>query len=184
LHGTIEFFPEEGKYHADGHRTCGVNWEPAQTRAAGGRCPACGKPLTVGVLSRVEDLADQPAGRRPDGAPAVTHLIQLNQIVGELEGVGAKSKTVEARLNELVAALGPELHILRTAPLEEVTRSGGELLGEAIARLRRGEVTRIPGTTGSTASSASSSRTSCAPLGRGRAVRRTHNGFLGPGVPR
>src|SRR5256714_147641 len=62
LDGTIEFFPEEGKYHADGHRACGVNWEPARTREAGGRCPQCGKPLTVGVLSRVEDLADRPVG--------------------------------------------------------------------------------------------------------------------------
>jgi DNA helicase II / ATP-dependent DNA helicase PcrA len=145
LHGTIEFFPEEGKYHADGHRACGVNWEPARTREAGGRCPECGKPLTVGVLSRVEDLADRPAGWHPDRAPTVTHLIQLHQVVGELEGVGAKSKTVEARLNELIAALGPELHILRTAPLDEVTRVGGELLGEAVDRLRRGQVSRIPG---------------------------------------
>jgi len=145
LDGTIEFFPEEGKYHADGHRACGVNWEPARTREAGGRCPQCGKPLTVGVLSRVEDLADRPAGHRPDQAPAVTHLIQLHQVVGEIEGVGPKSKAVEARLNDLVATLGPELHILRTAPLDEVTRTGGELLGEAIRRLRHGEVQRIPG---------------------------------------
>src|SRR6266540_2908025 len=145
LAGTIEFFPEEGKYHADGHRACGVNWEPARTREAGGRCPQCGKPLTVGVLSRVEDLADRPAGSRPDGAPQVTHLVQLAQVLGEIEGVGAKSKTVEARLNELVAALGPELHILRTAPLDDVVRGGGELLGEAVRRLRRGEVQRIPG---------------------------------------
>jgi ATP-dependent DNA helicase UvrD/PcrA len=145
LAGTLEFFPEEGKYHADGHRACGINWEPARTRQAGGCCPTCGKPLTVGVLSRVEDLADRPAGHRPDGAPSVTHLIQLHQVVGEIEGVGAKSKTVEARLNDLVAALGPELHILREAPLSDVTRIGGELLGEAVRRLRRGEVTRIAG---------------------------------------
>jgi uncharacterized protein (TIGR00375 family) len=145
LQGTLEFFPEEGKYHADGHRVCGVNWQPARTREAGGRCPECGKPLTVGVLSRVEDLADRPSGWHPDNAPAVTHLIQLNQVIGEIEGVGAKSKTVEARLNELIAALGPELHILRTAPLDEVTRAGGELLGEAVDRLRRGRVSRIPG---------------------------------------
>src|SRR3954447_53416 len=77
LTGTIEFFPEEGKYHADGHRACGVNWEPARTRAAGGRCPECGKPLTVGVLHRVEELADRPEGFTPSGRPGVTHLIQL-----------------------------------------------------------------------------------------------------------
>src|SRR5918911_1120625 len=77
LAGTLEFFPEEGKYHADGHRACGINWEPARTRRNGGRCPECGKPLTVGVLSRVEDLADRPAGTIPANAPSVTHLVQL-----------------------------------------------------------------------------------------------------------
>jgi uncharacterized protein (TIGR00375 family) len=145
LAGTIEFFPEEGKYHADGHRACGVNWEPERTRANQGRCPECGKPLTVGVLSRVEDLADRPDGHRPAGAPTVTHLVPLAEILGEINRVGARSKTVEGQLAGLVAALGPELHILRAAPVEEVTRAGGELLGEAIARLRRGQVRRTPG---------------------------------------
>ncbi|GAA0810763.1 UvrD-helicase domain-containing protein [Spirilliplanes yamanashiensis] len=144
LAGTIEFFPEEGKYHADGHRACGVNWEPARTRAAGGRCPECGKPLTVGVLSRVEDLADRPAGHVRPG-PGVTHLIQLAELLGEVNGVGPKSKTVEGQLNHLVAALGPELDILRTIPLDAVKQAGGELLGEAVRRLRAGEVRRVPG---------------------------------------
>src|SRR5919106_139668 len=66
--GTVEFFPEEGKYHLDGHRKCGVRMEPAETRRHGGRCPVCGKPPTVGVLHRVEELADRPAGARPAGA--------------------------------------------------------------------------------------------------------------------
>ena len=145
LQGTIEFFPEEGKYHADGHRNCGVNWQPEQTRAAGGRCPECGKPLTVGVLSRVEDLADRPIGTRPANAKDVTHLIQLAEVLGELHGVGPRSKTVESKLVGLVAALGPELSILRDAPLDELTRAGGELFGEAIRRLRAGQVRRTPG---------------------------------------
>ena len=89
LAGTIEFFPEEGKYHADGHRRLrGQLGSPAQTRAAGGRCPECGKPLTVGVLSRVEELADRPGGRRPPHAQQVTHLVQLAEILGEINGVG------------------------------------------------------------------------------------------------
>jgi uncharacterized protein (TIGR00375 family) len=144
LRGTLEFFPEEGKYHADGHRACGVTWEPARTRANGGRCPECGKPLTVGVLSRVEDLADRDdgQGRR---AERVEHLIQLHQVLGEINGVGAKSKTVEAQLNHLVARLGPELDILRTVPTDAISQAGGDELGEAIARLRRGQVSRIPG---------------------------------------
>ncbi|HEX6498538.1 MAG TPA: UvrD-helicase domain-containing protein [Micromonosporaceae bacterium] len=145
LVGTIEFFPEEGKYHADGHRACGVAWEPARTREAGGRCPECGKPLTVGVLSRVEDLADQPSGRRPVDAKDVTHLVPLAEVLGEIHGVGARSKTVESRLAHLVATLGPELSILRTAPLDDLSRVGGEVLGEAVARLRRGAVHRVAG---------------------------------------
>ncbi|GIE96493.1 UvrD-helicase domain-containing protein [Paractinoplanes rishiriensis] len=143
LAGTLEFFPEEGKYHADGHRVCGVNWEPDRTREAGGRCPECGKPLTVGVLSRVEDLADRPVGHRRDDH--VEHLIQLHQVLGEVHGVGAKSKTVEAQLNNLVATLGPELDILRNVPLDAIGQAGGDEVREAIDRLRRGAVRRVPG---------------------------------------
>ncbi|MFG3688985.1 UvrD-helicase domain-containing protein [Micromonospora sp. NPDC047740] len=145
LAGTIEFFPEEGKYHADGHRLCGVNWAPERTREADGRCPECGKPLTVGVLSRVEELADRPEGHRPAHAREVTHLVPLGEILGEINKVGARSKKVEGKLNELIAALGPELEILTGTPLDEIGRVGGELLAEGIARLRRGEVRRVPG---------------------------------------
>ncbi|MEV1145392.1 endonuclease Q family protein, partial [Micromonospora sp. NPDC049799] len=145
LAGTIEFFPEEGKYHADGHRLCGVNWSPERTREAGGRCPECGKPLTVGVLSRVEELADRPEGHRPAHAPDVTHLVQLAEILGEINKVGARSKKVEGKLHDLVAALGPELEILTRTPLDEIGRVGGELLAEGIGRLRRGDVRRVPG---------------------------------------
>jgi DNA helicase II / ATP-dependent DNA helicase PcrA len=145
LTGTLEFFPEEGKYHADGHRACNVNWQPAQTREAQGRCPECGKPLTVGVLHRVEELADRPEGYAPGNKPEVTHLLQLHQVLGEVNQVGAKSKTVESQLRTLVSELGPELAILRDVPLDHVTKAGGELLGEAIGRLRRRDVKRIPG---------------------------------------
>ncbi|AGL21666.1 UvrD-helicase domain-containing protein [Actinoplanes sp. N902-109] len=143
LAGTLEFFPEEGKYHADGHRACGINWEPARTREAGGRCPECGKPLTVGVLSRVEDLADRPQGRPRE--QSVEHLIQLAEIVGEINGVGPKSKTVDGQLHHLVATLGSELDILRKVPLDAIGKQGGENLREAITRLRRGDVRRVPG---------------------------------------
>ncbi|WFE63078.1 UvrD-helicase domain-containing protein [Micromonospora sp. WMMD714] len=145
LAGTIEFFPEEGKYHADGHRLCGVNWPPERTRAAGGRCPECGKPLTVGVLSRVEELADRPDGHRPEHAREVTHLVPLAEVLGEINKVGPRSKKVEGKLNELVAALGPELEILTRTPVDEIGRVGGELLAEGIGRLRRGDVRRVPG---------------------------------------
>jgi uncharacterized protein (TIGR00375 family) len=145
LVGTIEFFPEEGKYHGDGHRACGVNWTPAQTRAAGGRCGVCGKPVTVGVLARVEELADRPAGSPPPGAASVEHLVQLPEIVGEIASVGPKSRAVEGKVNALVAALGPELHVLRQAPLDQIGAAGGELLAEAVRRLRAGQVRRVPG---------------------------------------
>ncbi|HEX6968875.1 MAG TPA: UvrD-helicase domain-containing protein [Micromonosporaceae bacterium] len=145
LAGTIEFFPEEGKYHADGHRACGVRWRPEQTRAAGGRCPECGRPLTVGVLSRVEELADRPEGHVPAGAKPVTHLIPLAEILGEINRVGAKSKRVTGQLADLVAKLGAELDILTTVPLDEIRRAGGDILAEAVDRLRGGRVHRVPG---------------------------------------
>ncbi|HEY1488431.1 MAG TPA: UvrD-helicase domain-containing protein, partial [Micromonosporaceae bacterium] len=146
LDGTLEFFPEEGKYHADGHRACGINWSPAETREHGGLCTECGKPVTVGVQARVDELADRADGATPPGQPPrVEHIVQLAQILGEIAGVGPKSKSVQARLAALIPVLGPELHILRHAPLDDITRAGGELLGEAIRRLRAGEVQRVAG---------------------------------------
>jgi uncharacterized protein (TIGR00375 family) len=145
LAGTVEFYPEEGKYHLDGHRKCGVRLEPEETRDHGGQCPKCDKPLTVGVLHRVSQLADRPAGYRPPGAPASTNLLRLPEILGEIMSVGPRSKKVTAEVDRLVAALGPELDILTGTPHDEITRIGGGLLGEAVARLRRGEVIREAG---------------------------------------
>ena len=145
LDGTIEFFPEEGKYHLDGHRKCGVRVEPEQTRELDAICPQCGKPLTVGVLHRIAELADRPAGFRPPGAAGFTSLVQLPEIVGEMLATGPKSKKVAGEVGRLVAALGPELSILRETPLDDLRRAGGSLLSEGIARLRRGEVIRDAG---------------------------------------
>ena len=145
LAGTIEFFPEEGKYHLDGHRKCGVRVDPEQTRELDTICPRCGKPLTVGVLHRIAELADRPAGFRPPGAAGFTSLVQLPEIVGEILATGPKSKKVTGEVGRLVAAVGPELSILRDIPLDDLRRAGGSLLSEAIARLRRGEVIRDAG---------------------------------------
>src|SRR6185437_9294241 len=142
---TVEFFPEEGKYHLDGHRKCGVRVDPEQTRALDTLCPQCAKPLTVGVLHRVAEIADRPAGYRPPGAAGFTNLIQLPYIMGEILATGPKSKKVTGEVGRLVAALGPELGILRDVPLDDVRRVGGSLLGEGITRLRRGEVIRDAG---------------------------------------
>ena len=138
--GTIEFFPEEGKYHLDGHRKCGVCWEPATTRAHGGRCPACGKPVTVGVSHRMEELADRPPGARPPAAGPFTSLIPLPEALSEMLGVGPGSKRVQREYHRLVERLGPELAILQEAPLEEIDACGGAVLAEGIRRMRAGEV--------------------------------------------
>lgn len=146
LIGTVEFFPEEGKYHVDGHRACGVRWDPAETRAHGGRCPVCGKPVTVGVLARVEALADRPPGAPmpPRGRPFWS-LVPLPEILGELLRVGPDSKAVQARYHELLGRLGGELDILRELPLPRIAAAGGELLAEAIRRMRAGQVHAEPG---------------------------------------
>src|SRR3954468_1729615 len=143
--GSVEFFPEEGKYHLDGHRKCGVRLEPDETKEHGGRCPSCGRPLTVGVLSRVDQLAAHPEGRRPEGAADYRNLIPLPEIVSEIRGVGPRSKSVLGHIAELVSSLGPELSILDDVPLDDVRDAGGELLAEAIGRLRRGDVIRDAG---------------------------------------
>src|SRR5260370_24681582 len=97
LAGTIEFYPEEGKYHLDGHRKCGVRFEPAQSRGHEGTCPECGKPLTIGVLHRVAELADPPAGYPPPAPPGFTNLVHLPQIVGAKPGNGPRAKKAGAQ---------------------------------------------------------------------------------------
>ncbi|HTQ80532.1 MAG TPA: UvrD-helicase domain-containing protein [Thermoanaerobaculia bacterium] len=145
LSGTLEFFPEEGKYHLDGHRTCGVRLEPGATREAGGLCPACGKPLTVGVLHRVEELADRPEGFTPNRAESFRCLVPLPEVISELCGTGVKSRAVEQEMTRLITRLGPEIDILERLPLEEVARAGDGLLSEALTRLRAGKVHRDAG---------------------------------------
>jgi DNA helicase II / ATP-dependent DNA helicase PcrA len=143
--GTIEFFPEEGKYHLDGHRKCDVRMEPAITRANDGLCPVCSKPVTVGVMHRVEELADQPVGREAPLAGRARHLIPLPEILGEVLGVGSKSKTVSRAYETLLSRLGPELAILQERPLDAIREASSPLLADGIDRLRRGRVTREAG---------------------------------------
>ena len=143
--GTLEFFPEEGKYHLDGHRRCGQRLTPEQARDLGGRCPACGKPLTLGVMHRVMDLADRAEGRTPPGRKPFESLVALPAILGEVLEVGSTSKKVERFYFRLLEKLGPELDILRRVPREDVAREGGELLAQALDKMRRGEVHIAPG---------------------------------------
>jgi DNA helicase II / ATP-dependent DNA helicase PcrA len=145
LAGTLNFFPEGGRYHLDGHRKCGVRFFPEQSKSHDEMCPQCGKPLTIGVLHRVAELADRGTGQRPDGAADYANMVSLPEIIGEIRGTGPKSKRVTIEVDRLVATLGPELAILFDIDLADVGRAGGSLLGEAIARLRRGEVIKEAG---------------------------------------
>ena len=143
--GTVEFFPEEGKYHLDGHRACDSRTTPPETRAAGNVCPVCGKKPTIGVQHRVEALADRPEGYVLEGAADFQSFVQLPEIIGEIAGVGPKSKTVMAQVSAMVERFGPELSILGEVPLDELAERAPSTVTEAIARLRRGEVRRDAG---------------------------------------
>jgi uncharacterized protein (TIGR00375 family) len=142
--GTVEFFPEQGKYHLDGHRACGVRLEPAETIARGGLCPVCGGRVTVGVAHRVALLADRAEPAAPPTAGAVASLVPLPEILAELTATGVAAQAVTRAYDRVIASLGPELVILQEVPVEEIVRAH-PLLGEAIGRLRRGEVIREPG---------------------------------------
>jgi DNA helicase-2/ATP-dependent DNA helicase PcrA len=138
--GTIEFYPEEGKYHLDGHRKCGVRLEPEESRRLGGRCPECGGLLTVGVMSRVLDLADRPEGTRPDRAAEFERLVPLAETAAQVLGVGPRTKKVRELLDRLLEELGPELAVLRTVPLDAIDRVAGAPFAEAVRRVRCGEL--------------------------------------------
>ncbi|MEX1018497.1 MAG: UvrD-helicase domain-containing protein [Litorilinea sp.] len=138
--GTLEFFPEEGKYHHDGHRKCGIAWTPLETLAQRGICPVCGKPVTVGVSHRVERLADRPPGGKPARVHPFVSLIPLPEILSEVHGVGPQSRRVQQDYHRLLALLGSELAILRHVPTAEIAQVGGEPLAEGIARMRAGNV--------------------------------------------
>ncbi|MGK9165089.1 UvrD-helicase domain-containing protein [Inquilinus limosus] len=145
--GTVEFFPEEGKYHADGHRKCGVRLAPRETLALDGRCPVCGQPVTVGVLHRVETLADRSEAEAvpPPTAGEIASLVPLPEILSELLSSGPASKAVERSYDRLVGTLGSELGILGEVPVEDIARAESELLAEAVTRLRQGQVIRDAG---------------------------------------
>ncbi len=143
--GTVEFFPEEGKYHLDGHRKCGVRLTPAETRQHNGLCPECGKRVTVGVMHRVEELADRPEGTRPEQASPFRSFIPLPEVIAELRGVGEKTKAVQQQYEKVLQQVGPELDVLEHVPVETLRREGFGLLAEAIDRMRRGEVFREAG---------------------------------------
>ncbi len=145
LVGTVEFFPEEGKYHYDGHRLCHARLHPKETKAHAGLCPQCGKPVTVGVMARVEELADHPEGRKSPRWRPYYSLIPLPEIIGEAKDVGPGSQAVEKLFMEMLAKLGSEMFILREAGLDQIKKVAGTLVAEGIHRMREGKVTILPG---------------------------------------
>jgi len=143
--GTIEFFPEEGKYHYDGHRDCGVSLSPKETIHYDYLCPVCGKKSTIGVMHRVEELADREHGFKPADAPAFTSIIPLPEIIAEGFKCGTNTKRVADLYIRLLEELGNEFRILMDAPLEDIGRAGSPLLREAVSRMRAGKVNIAPG---------------------------------------
>ncbi len=143
--GTIEFFPEEGKYHLDGHRNCGVCLMPAETAQLNGRCPVCGKKLTIGVEHRVEELADRPAGFRPENAKPFESLAPLPEVIAASSGGSSTGKKTMRLYEEMLRTLGTEFDILRRVPLEEIEKTAGICVRTGIERLRLGQVKRRPG---------------------------------------
>ncbi len=138
--GTIEFFPEEGKYHFDGHRKCNYRSGPQDTFQKEGRCPVCHKPMTLGVLYRVEELADRPEGQLPEKHHPFKHSIPLTDILSELLGVGPNSKKVQKAYNDLLESLGSEFNILHQLRVEKLNQTDITLLGEAIKRIRTSKI--------------------------------------------
>ncbi len=137
---TIEFFPEEGKYHFDGHRLCGVRLSPNETKQHNGRCPKCGKPVTVGVMNRVEVLADRPEGFVSQNSIPFKHLIPLYEIIAEAKGVGKASIAVERDYRSVVAKFGTEFEILLRASKEELLKGLPARVAEGVLRVRAGKV--------------------------------------------
>ena len=145
--GTVEFFPEEGKYHEDGHRKCNVCLSPEETIKLNGICPVCHKPMTIGVMHRVNELTDRREKTLipPETAGKVFSLVPLPEILSEIMQVGVSSKSVTYEYENLLQKLGSELSILREIPIDGISKAYSPLLGEGISRLRAGKVIKHPG---------------------------------------
>ena len=147
LEGTIEFFPEEGKYHFDGHRKCGVCLSPKESEMYNGICPVCGKKLTMGVDHRILQLSDrdESSAAMPESGRPYESLMPLPEVISACVGFSTASKKVQGQYEALLEKLGAEFTILREIPPEDIRKAGGEVLAEGIRQLRAGEVVRKPG---------------------------------------
>ena len=147
LEGTVEFFPEEGKYHFDGHRKCGISLSPVEAERLGGICPVCGKKLTMGVDHRILQLSDrdESSAAMPESGRPYESLMPLPEVISACVGFSTASKKVQGQYEALLEKLGAEFTILREIPPEDIRKAGGEVLAEGIRQLRAGEVVRKPG---------------------------------------
>ncbi len=145
LEGTIEFFPEEGKYHYDGHRKCGVCQSPAQAEEAEGICPVCKKKMTMGVAHRISQLSDRPEGFVREGGKRFESLMPLPEVIGASMGFAPSGAKAAREYEAMLQKLGSEFEILRNVPVEDIRKACGTEISEGIRRLREGKVDRIPG---------------------------------------
>ena len=141
---TIEFYPQEGKYYYDGHRNCDISLSPEESRKYNNICPVCGKPLTIGVLNRVEQLADKPNGFRPEDAIPFKHLMPLKEVIAQVLGQGSDTKGVEKIYQSLIKKFNNEFNILLNVPLKDLEDFNSDF-SQAIENLREGKVKLIPG---------------------------------------
>ncbi|MCD6550019.1 DNA helicase UvrD [bacterium] len=142
---TIEFYPQEGKYHYDGHRNCGISCSPQESKKYNNICPVCGKPLTIGVLNRVEELADRPEGFRPEGSIPFKSLIPLKEIIAEALGLGSETKEVDTEYNNLIKQFESEFNVLLHVSRQDLETVVLPEIAEGIIRAREGKVYIEPG---------------------------------------
>lgn len=145
IKATIEFYPEEGKYHFDGHRECGVSFSPQESKKHKFICPKCGRKLTLGVLYRVEEIADKGEDYIDKNRPDFYKIVPLPEIISEVFDIGKKSKKVLDFYNSMIRDLGSEFDILLNIPLDDIKNKGGEIIAEAIKRVRNGDMYIRPG---------------------------------------
>jgi len=143
---SIEFYPEEGMYHYDGHRDCGISFTPEESKKNKNVCPICKKPLTIGVMNRVDELADKPLGRKPKNTPSFKKLVELDKIIAESLNIKSRSaKKVQQEYENLINKVGPELYILIDAPMSDIQKATSPIITEGIKRVREGELIVDPG---------------------------------------
>lgn len=142
---TIEFYPEEGKYHYDGHRDCNLRFSPKESAKHKGICPQCGKKLTLGVMNRVDKLADHEDGRKPKNFVPYKSIVPLEEILSEVFNKGVKTKIVSETYETMISKIGSEFEILLDVDIEIIKKDFGEMISEAIRRVREGEMIIEPG---------------------------------------